>query len=118
MLNTRVVAIDYSDNGVSVRLDNGQILNSQYALCTFSLGVLQSDDITFSPVLPCAYSSSSVCRRKLMSTIGYKQEALQSMAMGTYTKIFFKFKDKFWFDTEVQKIVLLGILPLFEQSDM
>ncbi len=37
----------------------------------------------------------------------YKQEAIQSMVMATYTKIFFKFDRKFWFDTEVRRFVLI-----------
>jgi len=33
----------------------------------------------------------------------YKTEAIASMTMGTYTKIFLKFPKKFWFDTEVSR---------------
>ncbi|EEB92265.1 hypothetical protein MPER_09252, partial [Moniliophthora perniciosa FA553] len=32
---------------------------------------------------------------------GWKQEAIQSLVMATYTKIFLRFSEKFWFDTEM-----------------
>ncbi|KAG1722008.1 flavin-containing amine oxidoreductase-domain containing protein [Suillus lakei] len=55
-----------------------------YVLCTFSLGVLQYGDVAFEPALP-----------------SWKMEAIQSMVMATYTKIFLQFEKKFWFDTEM-----------------
>ncbi|KAF8989807.1 amine oxidase [Hymenopellis radicata] len=84
MLNSLVTDVAYSDGGVTVTLQSGEVLTSDYALCTFSVGVLQYGDIAFKPKLPY-----------------YKEEAIQSMVMATYTKIFFKFKEKFWFDTEM-----------------
>ncbi|KIM37932.1 hypothetical protein M413DRAFT_76550 [Hebeloma cylindrosporum] len=84
MLNATVKTISYSKNGVTVILKGGNKLTADYALCTFSLGVLQNDDVTFTPALP-----------------GFKQEAIQSMVMATYTKIFLRFPQKFWFDTEM-----------------
>ncbi|KAK0207704.1 hypothetical protein IW262DRAFT_1418961 [Armillaria fumosa] len=84
MFNSTVMDISYSNSEVSVTLDDGRVIHGAYALCTFSLGVLQHDDVRFRPELPV-----------------YKQEAIQSMVMATYTKIFFKFHRKFWFDTEM-----------------
>ncbi|KJA15151.1 hypothetical protein HYPSUDRAFT_194639 [Hypholoma sublateritium FD-334 SS-4] len=83
-LNSVVKNITYSKSGVTVTLTNGKTLTGDYALCTFSLGVLQNDDVKFQPELP-----------------DFKQEAIQSMVMGTFTKIFLKFPKKFWFDTEM-----------------
>lgn len=71
-------------------LTSGETIGGDYALCTFSLGVLQDDYVTFEPPLP-----------------DYKMEAIQSMTMATYTKIFLKFPEKFWFDTEVNLFLLL-----------
>lgn len=34
----------------------------------------------------------------------FKKEAIASMTMATYTKIFLQFPKKFWFDTEVSRI--------------
>ncbi|KAI0299064.1 amine oxidase [Multifurca ochricompacta] len=76
LLNATVSTIEYSDSAVSKA-------NGEYAICTFSLGVLQNDDVRFEPALP-----------------GWKAEAIQSMTMGTYTKIFLQFPQKFWFDTQ------------------
>ncbi|OJT12259.1 Polyamine oxidase [Trametes pubescens] len=83
-LDSTVAAIHTTKQGVVITLSDGIELAADYALCTFSLGVLQHDDVEFVPPLP-----------------GWKQEAIHSMAMGTYTKIFLQFPHKFWFDTEM-----------------
>ncbi|KAI0669114.1 amine oxidase [Trametes maxima] len=83
-VNATVVKIHTHKTGVIVTLADGTTLTADYALCTFSLGVLQHDDVQFVPPLP-----------------SWKQEAIQSMAMGTYTKIFLQFPEKFWFSTEM-----------------
>ncbi|KAI0370918.1 amine oxidase [Pilatotrama ljubarskyi] len=83
-LNSTVKKITHSQSGVSVELVGGETLHADYALCTFSLGVLQNDDVVFEPALP-----------------DWKQEAIQSMVMATYTKIFLQFPERFWFDTEM-----------------
>jgi len=49
-----------------------------------SLGVHQNDECVFEPRLPT-----------------WKVEAIESMTMGTYTKIYLQFPRKFWFDTEM-----------------
>ncbi|OJT14243.1 Polyamine oxidase [Trametes pubescens] len=82
--NSTVKTIKHSDSGVSVVLVSGEVLHADYVLCTFSLGVLQNDDVVFEPALP-----------------DWKEEAIQSMTMATYTKIFLQFEEKFWFNTEV-----------------
>jgi len=51
-LNSTVKTIQHSDKGVSVTLSNGKVVSADFALCTFSLGVLQNDDISFQPPLP------------------------------------------------------------------
>ncbi|KAK7028264.1 amine oxidase [Favolaschia claudopus] len=83
LFNATVRTITHLDNGVIVTLADGTTISSDYAITTFSLGVLQNDDVLFDPPLP-----------------AWKQEAIQSMTMGTYTKIFLQFEDKFWFDTQ------------------
>ncbi|KAL5482488.1 hypothetical protein ACEPAI_9082 [Sanghuangporus weigelae] len=84
MLNSTVKAISYTKEGVEVELTDGTSLNADYALVTFSVGVLQNDDLAFEPVLP-----------------DWKQEAIQSITMATYTKIFLQFPENFWFETEM-----------------
>ncbi|KAH9054744.1 amine oxidase [Lactarius vividus] len=83
-LQATVTTISYSDSGVSVTLTDGTKLTADFAICTFSLGVLQNDDVQFIPPFP-----------------EWKVEAIHSLTMATYTKIFIQFPKKFWFDTEV-----------------
>ncbi|KAG1748067.1 flavin-containing amine oxidoreductase-domain containing protein [Suillus lakei] len=83
-LNSLVTMIAYSEDGVTVTLADNTTLTGDYVLCTFSLGVLQYGDVVFEPALP-----------------SWKMEAIQSMVMATYTKIFLQFEKKFWFDTEM-----------------
>ncbi|THH28146.1 hypothetical protein EUX98_g6045 [Antrodiella citrinella] len=83
-VNSTVTDVAYSTNGVAITLNTGQILHADYAISTFSLGVLQHNDVTFTPTLP-----------------EWKREAIHSMSMGVFTKIFFQFPEKFWFDTEM-----------------
>ena len=64
MLSTTVKTIAYSGEGVTVTLTDGKTLKADYALVSFSLGVLQNDDVTWEPKLP-----------------AWKEEAVQSMSM-------------------------------------
>ncbi|TCD63141.1 hypothetical protein EIP91_005900 [Steccherinum ochraceum] len=84
LLNSTVTHVKYSTAGVQVTLVDGKILTADYALVTFSVGVLQNDNVKWDPVLP-----------------DWKQEAIQGMTMETYTKIFLQFEEAFWFDTEM-----------------
>ncbi|KAJ3475938.1 hypothetical protein NLI96_g11502 [Meripilus lineatus] len=52
LLNATVKEIAYSTTGVDVTLEDGRVLKADYVLTTFSLGVLQADDVTFAPPLP------------------------------------------------------------------
>ncbi|CAO3624193.1 unnamed protein product [Mucor hiemalis] len=81
MLNTLVTKVIYNDHNVTVLTSDGDIIIADYAICTFSLGVLQSDTIEFEPFFP-----------------DWKREALSSFHMTTYTKIFLRFQTKFWED--------------------
>ncbi|KAG6858940.1 hypothetical protein C0995_012770 [Termitomyces sp. Mi166 len=83
-LNTLVKSVEWSASGVKAVFDDGSSISADYAICTFSLGVLKNDDVKFKPDFP-----------------DFKAEAIASMTMGTYTKIFLQFPNKFWFDTEV-----------------
>lgn len=64
MLNSTVRLIEYSKDGVQVTLVSNETLEADYALVTFSVGVLQNNDVTFSPALP-----------------DWKQEAIQVITM-------------------------------------
>ena len=64
LLNSTVSLIQYSKEGVQVTLASNETLEADYALVTFSVGVLQNDDVAFSPALP-----------------DWKQEAIQAITM-------------------------------------
>jgi hypothetical protein len=64
LLNATVKTIKYSNDRVWVSLADGTSLSADYALVTFSLGVLQHEDVLFEPTLP-----------------KWKSEAIHSMAM-------------------------------------
>ncbi|KAM4064420.1 flavin containing amine oxidoreductase [Hirsutella rhossiliensis] len=79
LLRNKVANISHSDSGVTVYADDGSCVSAAYAICTFSLGVLQSDVVQFSPELP-----------------KWKETAIRKFSMGTYSKIFFQFNETFW----------------------
>ncbi|CEP15544.1 hypothetical protein [Parasitella parasitica] len=83
LLNTVVTKIEYSDAGVTVYTKNGDIINAEFAISTFSIGVLQHKDIEWSPKLP-----------------AWKLEGIYGFHMATYTKIFMNFPTKFWDDNQ------------------
>ncbi|KAG2741010.1 amine oxidase, partial [Suillus brevipes Sb2] len=101
-LNSVVTTIAYSGDGVTVTLEDNTTLTADYVLCTFSLGVLQYGDIAFKPTLP-----------------SWKMEAIQSMVMATYTKIFLQFEERFWFDTEMAIYADMerGRYPIWQNLD-
>ncbi|EWG52084.1 N1-acetylpolyamine oxidase [Fusarium verticillioides 7600] len=77
-LKTTVKKIEYSTKGVKLDTNNGCI-EADYAICTFSVGVLQSDAVDFKPTLP-----------------HRKRKTIQQMRVGAYTKIFMQFNETFW----------------------
>lgn len=78
-LNTQVTNIEYSPRGVTVHNADGSCVQAAYAICTFSLGVLQNHAVKFTPDLP-----------------HWKQTSIEKFNMGTYTKIFLQFDETFW----------------------
>lgn len=79
LFNTVVTNVSYSDSGVTILNQDGSCVEADYAISTVSLGVLQNDAITFEPRLP-----------------EWKQDAIATFSMGTYTKMFFQFNETFW----------------------
>jgi polyamine oxidase len=105
LLNTIVTNITYGSDGVTVYNQDGSCIDAKYAIVTFSVGVLQSEDITFEPELP-----------------EWKQIAINTMQIGTYTKIFLQFKpeDVFW-DTNTEYFLYgsinRGYYPAWQSLD-
>ena len=86
-LSTTVKNIDYSDNSsVAVTTDKGIFTASKYVVSTMSLGVLQHQDVSWTPKLP-----------------DWKKEAIFTFNMATYQKIFLLFPTQFWGDEQVSR---------------
>ncbi|KAL8687288.1 MAG: hypothetical protein Q9218_006495 [Villophora microphyllina] len=106
LLNTVVTNITYDGSGVTVHNQDGSCIQADYAICTFSLGVLQSDGVTFDPELP-----------------SWKQEGIETFSMGTYTKIFLQFPpDKVFWNISYQFFLYAdpherGYYPVFQSLD-
>ncbi|XP_059311612.1 polyamine oxidase 1 [Lycium barbarum] len=78
-LNTVVREVQHSRNGVLVTTEDGSLYEANYVILSVSIGVLQSDLISFTPPLP-----------------RWKMEAIRDLDVMVYTKIFLKFPYKFW----------------------
>ncbi|OIT40579.1 PREDICTED: polyamine oxidase 1 [Nicotiana attenuata] len=78
-LNTVVREVQHSRNGVLVSTEDGSLYEANYVILSVSIGVLQSNLISFTPPLP-----------------RWKMEAIRNLDVMVYTKIFLKFPYKFW----------------------
>lgn len=86
-LETFVNTIDYSaaESGgdIVVKTDKGSF-SAPHVVSTFSVGVLQNQDVKFEPKLP-----------------DWKKEAIFTFGMALYQKIFLLFDEQFWGDEQV-----------------
>ncbi|VVB14382.1 unnamed protein product [Arabis nemorensis] len=78
-LNKVVREIEQSRNGVMVKTEDGSVYEANYVIVSASIGVLQSNLLSFQPPLP-----------------RWKTEAIQNCDVMVYTKIFLKFPHCFW----------------------
>ncbi|KAF8517406.1 amine oxidase [Hysterangium stoloniferum] len=104
LLGHTVTNIKYTSTGVTIHTQGGRRIEADYAICTFSVGVLQNDDVIFSPALPV-----------------WKQEAIDGMDMGTFTKIYLVFNTTFWSPTQFQLYAdpsKRGYYPVWESLDL
>ncbi|KIY46146.1 amine oxidase [Fistulina hepatica ATCC 64428] len=103
LLNSTVKGISYDEDQVQVVLDSGEVITADHAICTFSVGVLQQNDVEYIPKFP-----------------AWKREAVQAMKMATYTKIFLKFPEQFWFDTQfgLYADAVRGRYPPWQNMDL
>lgn len=105
MLKTIVTDIAYTDNSTKITTKDGGCIEADYAIVTFSVGVLQSGDVNFHPEL-----------------LEWKRDAISAFQMGTYTKIFFQFpaNQTFW-DKSTQYFLyaskIRGYYPLWQNLD-
>jgi polyamine oxidase len=105
-LNTIVTNITYTNTDITIQNSDDTCISAAYAICTFSLGVLQNDVVTFSPPLP-----------------PWKERAISTFSMGTYTKIFMQWPpDQVFWNTSTQFFLYAdpiqrGWYPLFQSLD-
>ncbi|KAM0543290.1 hypothetical protein ACHAPJ_012374 [Fusarium lateritium] len=104
LLDTTVSSIEYGNDTVKVHFKNGDCLEAEHAICTFSVGVLKSDTVEFKPELP-----------------DWKKDAIEVHDMATYTKIFLQFNETFW-DTKAEFLLYAdpverGRYPFFQSLD-
>lgn len=76
------VASQHDEQRIVVTTDKGQF-SAPHVVSTFSVGVLQHQDVKFVPRLP-----------------DWKKEAIFTFAMATYQKIFLLFEEQFWGEEE------------------
>ena len=86
LLKSTVTNVSYDNTGVVALTSDGSCYRASYAICTFSLGVLQAAlagvaPVSFEPDFP-----------------HWKQLAITNFDMGIYTKIFLQFHptQQFW----------------------
>lgn len=106
LLSTIVTNISYTPEGVTITNEDGSCISADYAICTFSVGVLQSDLVTFDPPLP-----------------QWKRIAIETFQMGIYTKIFIQFPpDRIFWNSSFQYLLYAspqrGYYPLFQPLDI
>lgn len=82
LLNTTVESIHYYDTNVSVLTTNGDVFHGDYAIVTFSLGVLQQRAVNFQPPLP-----------------DRKQMAVDKFGMAAFTHVYVQYPLSFWDET-------------------
>ncbi|PSS24450.1 Polyamine oxidase [Actinidia chinensis var. chinensis] len=78
-LNKVVRELQHSRNGITLKTEDGCVYEANYVILSVSIGVLQSQLISFRPPLP-----------------RWKMEAIEKCDVMVYTKIFLKFPYKFW----------------------
>ncbi|KAI9878900.1 MAG: hypothetical protein M1830_010204 [Pleopsidium flavum] len=106
LLNTVVTNITWGDAGVTVYNKDGSCIEADYAICTFSVGVLQNDAVSFDPKLPT-----------------WKQEGIETFSMATYTKVFLQFPaDKIFWNASNQFFLYAdpeerGYYPVWQSLD-
>ncbi|XP_071958897.1 uncharacterized protein [Antedon mediterranea] len=83
LLNKNITQINNNAMDVQVTCADGSVYTADYAISTFSVGVLQNNVVKFTPGLP-----------------GWKVREYNRYTMGAHTKILMQFPSKFWGNTE------------------
>jgi phytoene dehydrogenase-like protein len=101
LLSTAVVAADYADDGVSLRLATGESLTVDRVVIAAPLGVLQAGAIEFDPALPPS-----------------RRAALNALGVGDVEVVVARFDEPFW-STDAQQWNVIGTdLPIVTWLNM
>lgn len=84
-VNTTVKNINYTNKQTKIETNQGTYTARKHVIVTFSIGVLQDNQVTWTPRLP-----------------NWKKEAIYSFAMAVYQKTFLLFERQFWRDDQFQ----------------
>jgi monoamine oxidase len=98
ILNSRIQSIDYSDAKVTVTDEVGNVYSADKVIITVPIGVLQNNDITFTPELPVSHSY-----------------AIQQIGFDQGMKIIVKFDERVW-PTNTGVIYGSGLIPEFRTT--
>ncbi|AMB59629.1 flavin monoamine oxidase family protein [Microterricola viridarii] len=79
LVSSPVSTVMWGENGVSLRLAQGESLSADRVLVTIPLGVLQQESTLFEPALP-----------------GWKLDAIDAIGMGTVDTVWVQFAEAFW----------------------
>ena len=82
-LNKVVSEIEQTDKKVTVKTTDNATYDADYVILTFSLGVLQSNDVVFKPALP-----------------EWKVDSIHQFQMSQFTNVYVQFSSAFWDDNE------------------
>ncbi|KAL3882770.1 hypothetical protein ACJMK2_029077 [Sinanodonta woodiana] len=82
-LNEVVTEIEQTESGITVQTRDNVTYSADYVVVTFSIGVLQHDDVRFFPNLPF-----------------WKREAIHQFQQSHLMHIYLKFAETFWDDNE------------------
>ena len=74
------------NDGVKIVLDSGKTFSAPSAICTFSIGMMQSEDVGFFPKLP-----------------QQKRDSINKLTPGLSEKMVMKFNETFWDEEEKTK---------------
>lgn len=93
LVGSPVATVFWGDDGVSLRLAQGESLSASRVLVTVPLGVLQHDSALFEPALP-----------------EWKTAAIDEIGMGTVDNVWLEFDEAFWATdaTQLSTIVASG----------
>ncbi|KAL5995276.1 hypothetical protein ACLOJK_025334 [Asimina triloba] len=96
-LNKVVREVHHSRKGATLVTEDGCVFNARFVILSVSIGVLQSGTLLrFFPPLPVNWCYVLMSKESDDDMQKWKREAISTVDVTVYTKIFLKFPYKFW----------------------